>query len=193
VVLESSPVPEIKTLKQLTGQPLADPQTKRLCSSRRREAERPGRRIATVPSPEGQLVARTKRSPGFGLPFAFPVSQWRVNGIFCPLQWRGRAGVTPASEHPGSRYSKARYPRLDQESNGKPSRRKVSVPSAAFGETTERNCFCGLGIKLPCCALPRISNKTTKLFLSCSRCLRVSPPILVVPGQQAQPEGSPAA
>jgi hypothetical protein len=28
------------------------------------------------PSPEGFMVARTERSPGFGTPLAFPVSQW---------------------------------------------------------------------------------------------------------------------
>ncbi len=34
---------------------------------------------ATFPSPEGMLVARTERSPGFGLSLAFPVSQWQMS------------------------------------------------------------------------------------------------------------------
>ena len=73
---------------------------------------------ATFPSPEGMLVARTERSPGFGLSLAFPVSQWPMSeGSRCfeicgasinprchsPLQWRGRAGLAPASERPRSR------------------------------------------------------------------------------------------
>jgi hypothetical protein len=54
------------------------------------------------------MVARTERSPGFGPPLAFPVSQWLMSGVnagsvpACPLQWRGRAGITPASERPRS-------------------------------------------------------------------------------------------
>jgi hypothetical protein len=215
VVLESSPVPEIEisttrppnvfsavppclrvekagTNEQLTGHALTRLQNKTplLLKEERGGTPWKAHRHRSLPrgsaggaNEEVSWLRASVRLPGF------PVASERN---LCPLQWRGRAGVTPASEHPGSRYVKARYPRLDQESNGKPSLRKVSVPSAAFGETTERNCFCGLGIKLPCCALPRISNKTTKLFLSCSRCLRVSPPILVVTGQQPQPEGSPA-
>ena len=73
---------------------------------------------ATFPSPEGLLVARTERSPGFGLSLAFPVSQWQMSEEsrsfeICgasinrrrhsPLQWRGRAGFAPASERPRSR------------------------------------------------------------------------------------------
>jgi hypothetical protein len=60
------------------------------------------------PSPEGFMVARTERSPGFGTPLAFPVSQWRAEWrawpmmARYPLQWRGRAGVAPASELPRS-------------------------------------------------------------------------------------------
>jgi hypothetical protein len=54
------------------------------------------------PSPEGFMVARTERSPGFGTPLAFPVSQWRLSEDLAygqlPLQWRGRAGLAPASE-----------------------------------------------------------------------------------------------
>jgi hypothetical protein len=34
--------------------------------------------VATGPSPEGSVVARARRSPGFGPPLAFPVSQWRL-------------------------------------------------------------------------------------------------------------------
>jgi len=54
------------------------------------------------------MVARTERSPGFGTPLAFPVSQWRAEWrawpimARYPLQWRGRAGVAPASELPRS-------------------------------------------------------------------------------------------
>ena len=54
------------------------------------------------------MVARTARSPGFGTPLAFPVSQWRSEWrawpvrARCPLQWRGRAGLAPASEYPRS-------------------------------------------------------------------------------------------
>jgi hypothetical protein len=50
------------------------------------------------------MVARTERSPGFGTPLAFPVSQWRSEWrawptrARYPLQWRGRAGIAPASE-----------------------------------------------------------------------------------------------
>ena len=59
---------------------------------------------ATNPPPEGFMVARTERSPGFGdstrLP-GFPVA-FRVESLACmarcPLQWRGRAGFAPASE-----------------------------------------------------------------------------------------------
>ncbi len=54
------------------------------------------------------MVARTARSPGFGTPLAFPVSQWLsewrawpVRARY-PLQWRGRAGLAPASEYPRS-------------------------------------------------------------------------------------------
>ena len=60
------------------------------------------------PSPEGFMVARTERSPGFGTPLAFPVSQWLAEWrawpmmARYPLQWRGRAGVAPASELPRS-------------------------------------------------------------------------------------------
>jgi hypothetical protein len=54
------------------------------------------------------MVARTARSPDFGTPLAFPVSQWRSEWRAwpqkprCPLQWRGRAGFAPASEYPRS-------------------------------------------------------------------------------------------
>jgi hypothetical protein len=34
--------------------------------------------VATGPSPEGSVVARARRSPGFGPSLAFPVSQWRA-------------------------------------------------------------------------------------------------------------------
>jgi hypothetical protein len=34
--------------------------------------------VATGPSPEGSVVARDGRSPGFGPSLAFPVSQWRA-------------------------------------------------------------------------------------------------------------------
>jgi hypothetical protein len=34
--------------------------------------------VATDPSPEGSVVARVRRSPGFGPSLAFPVSQWRA-------------------------------------------------------------------------------------------------------------------
>ena len=66
---------------------------------RRREAAE----HATNPPPRVCMVARTERSPGFGPPLAFPVSQWRMSGApasraGCPLQWRGRAGIAPASE-----------------------------------------------------------------------------------------------
>ncbi len=60
------------------------------------------------PSPEGFKVARMARSPGFGTPLAFPVSQWRSEWrawprmARYPLQWRGRAGFAPASENPHS-------------------------------------------------------------------------------------------
>jgi hypothetical protein len=51
------------------------------------------------PPPRASVVARAERSPGFGPSLAFPVAQWRVErGGVCPLQWRGRAGVSPASE-----------------------------------------------------------------------------------------------
>lgn len=36
-----------------------------------------GYRTRHQPSPEGFMVARTARSPDFGTPLAFPVSQWR--------------------------------------------------------------------------------------------------------------------
>ena len=49
------------------------------------------------------MVARTKRSPGFGPSLAFPVPQWPMSEVDCPLQWRGRAGIAPASERPHSR------------------------------------------------------------------------------------------
>jgi hypothetical protein len=59
---------------------------------------------ATDPPPRAFMVARTERSPGFGTPLAFPVSQWRFEWSSWPmrarypLQWRGRAGIAPASE-----------------------------------------------------------------------------------------------
>jgi hypothetical protein len=60
--------------------------------------------LATDPPPRAFMVARTERSPGFGTPLAFPVSQWRSEWrawpmmARYPLQWRGRAGIAPASE-----------------------------------------------------------------------------------------------
>src|SRR5213594_2376169 len=70
-----------------------------------RKLERePQKRDVEAPSlPRGnRLVARTKTSPGFGrssspsrvTPVALSRSQ------HCPLQWRGRAGVAPASVSP---------------------------------------------------------------------------------------------
>jgi hypothetical protein len=38
-------------------------------------------RHATNPPPRVFAVARTERSPGFGPPLAFPVSQWRLSGV----------------------------------------------------------------------------------------------------------------
>jgi hypothetical protein len=59
---------------------------------------------ATVPSPEGLLVARYEEVSwlrAFRSPSRFPSGD--VNGRICPLQWRGRAGFAPASEHPRPR------------------------------------------------------------------------------------------
>jgi hypothetical protein len=36
---------------------------------------------ATNPPPRVFMVARTERSPGFGTPLAFPVSQWLLSGM----------------------------------------------------------------------------------------------------------------
>jgi hypothetical protein len=46
------------------------------------------------PSPEGCVVARTERSPGFGTPLAFPVAQWRcewrlASDARCPVTVAG--------------------------------------------------------------------------------------------------------
>src|ERR1051326_35838 len=49
------------------------------------------------PSREDVEVARMERLLASGERLAFPVSQWRVSRLPCPLQWRGRAGVAPAS------------------------------------------------------------------------------------------------
>ncbi len=68
--------------------------------------QEPGRLVSPpIPPPRVFVVARDERSPGFGrFPLAFPVSQWRVSERPAyPLQWRGRAGLAPASEHPDSR------------------------------------------------------------------------------------------
>jgi hypothetical protein len=56
-------------------------------------------RHATDPPPRVSMVARTERSPGFGTPLAFPVSQWR-------REWR--AGLAETS----SRYSGGAAPVL---------------------------------------------------------------------------------
>ena len=45
------------------------------------------------------MVARTRRSPGFGTPLAFPVSQWH-------REWR------PGPQGPGTRYSGGAAPDL---------------------------------------------------------------------------------
>jgi hypothetical protein len=58
-----------------------------------------GYRARHQPSPEGFMVARTARSPGFGTPLAFPVSQWLS-------EWR----AWPRG--PGSRYSGGAAPDL---------------------------------------------------------------------------------
>ena len=60
---------------------------------------RKGCRARHQPSPEGIMVARTARSPGFGTPLAFPVSQWRS-------EWR----AWPRG--PGTRYSGGAAPDL---------------------------------------------------------------------------------
>jgi hypothetical protein len=50
-----------------------------------------GYRARHQPSPEGFMVARTARSPGFGTSLAFPVSQWLS-------EWRpGRVGQVPVT------------------------------------------------------------------------------------------------
>ena len=54
---------------------------------------------ATDPPPRAFMVARTERSPGFGTPLAFPVSQWRS-------EWR----AWPTG--PGTRYSGGAAPVL---------------------------------------------------------------------------------
>src|SRR5258708_528532 len=60
---------------------------------------------STPPSlPRGNCkVARTETSPGFGRrgsPSRFPSGD--ESRCYCPLQWRGRAGFTPASVDPRS-------------------------------------------------------------------------------------------
>src|SRR5215218_9731193 len=45
------------------------------------------------PSPEGLCGGTKERSPGFGIPLAFPVSQWRLSG---GLAREGRVPVTVA-------------------------------------------------------------------------------------------------
>src|SRR3712207_4421616 len=60
---------------------------------------RSGYRARHQPSPEGFMVARTERSPGFGPPLAFPVSQWRCEWRTWPLG-------------PGARYSGGAAPDL---------------------------------------------------------------------------------
>ena len=60
---------------------------------------RNGCRARHRPSPEGFMVARTARSPGFGTPLAFPVSQWLS-------EWRSWP------QGPGARYSGGAAPDL---------------------------------------------------------------------------------
>jgi hypothetical protein len=59
---------------------------------------------ATIPPAREFQVARTARSPGFGrnhggLPGIRPSGR---TVYICPLQWRGRAGLAPASVNPRS-------------------------------------------------------------------------------------------
>ena len=46
------------------------------------------------------MVVQTNASPGFGHRPAFPVSQWRSGRSIYPLQWRGRAGLSPDFRSP---------------------------------------------------------------------------------------------
>src|SRR5207302_9441034 len=67
-------------------------------------APAPLMRSATIPPARDLQVARTKTSPGFGraarLPGrSHPVASSRYS---CPSQWRGPAGLTPASVGPPS-------------------------------------------------------------------------------------------
>src|SRR5690349_15704262 len=58
--------------------------------------------LATVPSPEGSWWHASGGLLASGPSSAFPVldeGQWRIwTKVSYPLQWRGRAGVSPASE-----------------------------------------------------------------------------------------------
>ena len=55
------------------------------------------------PSPEGFMVARTARSPDFGTPLAFPVSQWRSEWrawLEGQVPYRGGPRGLAASKYP---------------------------------------------------------------------------------------------
>jgi hypothetical protein len=63
---------------------------------------------ATNPPPRASWWHERRGLLASGTPLAFPVSQWRSEWrawpvrARCPLQWRGRAGLAPASEYPRS-------------------------------------------------------------------------------------------
>src|SRR5579862_3815867 len=61
---------------------------------------------------------------------AFPVSQWRGADFDCPLQWRGRAGLAPASVYPAFAFflrSYASEERWKEQASGSSGRRELAA------------------------------------------------------------------